>query len=88
MLKNHIKRFIRGGDLLDLDRAIRIINYDINEDERVSDQKQIEAHKKFFKELFSVDLMDERGKYKSAYQIFSEASNNKLKNNSVQISNH
>jgi len=82
-LKNHIKRFIRGGDLLDLDRAIRIINY-----ERVSDQKQIEAHKKFFKELFSVDLMDERGKYKSAYQIFSEASNNKLKNNSVQISNH
>lgn len=77
-----------GGGLLDLDRAIRIINYDINEGERVSDQEQVEAHKKFFKELFSVDLMDERGKYKSAYQIFSEASNNKLKNNSVQISNH
>lgn len=77
-----------GGDLLDLDRAIRIIDYDINEGERVSDQEQVEAHKKFFKELFSVDLMDKRGKYKSAYQIFSEASNNKLKNNSVQISNH
>lgn len=39
-----------GGGLLDLDRAIRIINYDANEN--ASESEQLEAFKVFFKELF------------------------------------
>lgn len=71
---------------MELDRAIRIINYDI--DERVSsNQEQFEAYKTFFKELFNTDIIDQNGNYKSAYQIFSEASKNKFKSNSAQVSN-
>lgn len=73
---------------MELDRAIRIINYDI--DEKVSsNQEQFEAYKTFFKELFNTDIIDENDNYKSAYQIFSEASKNKfkIKSNSAQASN-
>ena len=71
---------------MDLDRVIRIINYDI--DEKVSNsQEQFEAYKIFFKELFNTDIIDENGNYKSVYQIFSEASKSKFKGNSAQISN-
>lgn len=62
-----------GGDLLDLDRAIRIINYDI--DENASESEQLEAFKVFFKELFYTDIQNSDGGYKSAYDIFLEASN-------------
>lgn len=61
-----------GGDLLDLDRAIRIINYDI--DENASESEQLEAFKVFFKELFYTDIQNSDGGYKSAYDIFLEAS--------------
>ena len=71
---------------MELDRAIRIINYDINE--RASDHEYFEAYKTFFKELFNVDIIEKNGNYKSLYQIFSEASNNKLKSNSAQIFNN
>ena len=71
---------------MDLDRAIRIINYDA--DEKVSsNQEQFEAYKIFFKELFNTDIIDQNGNYKSAYQIFSEACTNKFKSNSAQASN-
>lgn len=61
-----------GGDLLDLDRAIRIINYDI--DENASESEQLEAFKVFFKEFFYTDIQNSDGGYKSAYDIFLEAS--------------
>lgn len=71
---------------MDLDRAIRIINYDA--DEKVSsNQEQFEAYKTFFKELFNTDIIDQSDNYKSVYQIFSEASTNKFKGNSAQASN-
>lgn len=57
---------------MDLDRAIRIINYDI--DENVSESEQLEAFKVFFKELFYTDIQNSDGGYKSAYDIFLEAS--------------
>ena len=43
-----------GGNILDLDRAIKIINYDI--DENASESEQLEAFKVFFKELFDTDI--------------------------------
>jgi hypothetical protein len=61
-----------GGDLLDLDRAIRIINYDI--DENASESEQLEAFKVFFKELFDTDIQNSDGGYKSVHDIFLEAS--------------
>ena len=39
-----------GGDLLELDRAIRIINHNANEN--ASESEQLEAFKVFFKECF------------------------------------
>ena len=61
-----------GGDLLDLDRAIRIINYDINEN--ASESEQLEAFKVFFKELFDTDIQNSDGEYRSIHDVFSEAS--------------
>ena len=57
-----------------LDRAIRIINYDINEN--ASKQEEFEAYKVFFKKLFNTDIQNDNGEYKSMYDIFSEASKN------------
>ena len=57
---------------MELDRAIRIINYDI--DENASKLEQLEAFKVFFKELFDTDIQNSDGGYKSAYDIFLEAS--------------
>lgn len=57
---------------MDLDRAIRIINYDI--DENASESEQVEALKVFFKELFDIDIQNDDGGYKSIYDIFLEAS--------------
>lgn len=57
---------------MDLDRAIRIINYDI--DENASQPEQLEAFKVFFKELFDTDIQNSDDGYKSAYDIFLEAS--------------
>lgn len=57
---------------MDLDRAIKIINYDI--DENASESEQLEAFKIFFKELFDTDIQNSDGGYKSAYDIFLEAS--------------
>ena len=61
-----------GGGLLELDRAIRIINHDI--DENVSESEQLEAFKVFFKELFDTDIQNSDGGYRSIYDVFSEAS--------------
>lgn len=61
-----------GGGLLELDRAIRIINYDI--DENASESEQLEAFKVFFKELFDTDIQNSDGGYRSIYDVFSEAS--------------
>ena len=61
-----------GGGLLDLDRAIKIINYDA--DENASESEQLEAFKVFFKELFDTDIQNSNGEYRSIYDIFSEAS--------------
>lgn len=55
---------------MDLDRAIRIINYD---DENVSESEQLEAFKVFFKELYDTDIQNSDGGYKSIYDVFSEA---------------
>ena len=57
---------------MELDRAIRIIIYDI--DENASESEQLEAFKIFFKELFDTDIQNSDGGYKSAYDIFLEAS--------------
>lgn len=57
---------------MDLYRAIRIIDYDI--DENVSESEQVEALKVFFKELFDTDIQNSDGGYKSIYDVFSEAS--------------
>lgn len=57
---------------MELDRAIRIINYDI--DENASESEQLEAFKVFFKELFDTDIQNSNGEYKNMYDIFSEAS--------------
>ena len=57
---------------MDLDRAIRIIDYDI--DENVSESEQVEALKVFFKELFDTDIQNSDGGYRSIYDVFSEAS--------------
>lgn len=62
-----------GGGLLELDRAIRIINYDANEN--ASESEQLEAYRVFFKELFDTDIQNSDGRYKSIYDVFSEASN-------------
>ena len=56
---------------MELDRAIRIINYDI--DENASKLEQLEAFKVFFKELFDTEIQNSDGGYKSAYDIFLEA---------------
>ena len=56
---------------MELDRAIRIINYDI--DENVSESEQLEAFKVFFKELFDTDIQNSDGEYRSIYDVFSEA---------------
>lgn len=61
-----------GGGLLELDRAIRIINHDI--DENASESEQLEAFKVFFKELFDTDIQNSDGGYRSIYDVFSEAS--------------
>ena len=57
---------------MELDRAIRIINYDVNEN--VSESEQLEAFKVFFKELFDTDIQNNDGEYRSIYDVFSEAS--------------
>lgn len=57
---------------MELDRAIRIINYDI--DENASESEQLEAFKVFFKELFDTDIQNSDGGYRSIYEVFSEAS--------------
>lgn len=57
---------------MELDRAIRIINYDI--DENVSESEQLEAFKVFFKVLFDTDIQNSDGEYRSIYDVFSEAS--------------
>lgn len=57
---------------MDLDRAIKIINYDA--DENASESEQLEAFKVFFKELFDTDIQNSNGEYRSIYDIFSEAS--------------
>ena len=57
---------------MDLDRAIRIINYDT--DENASASEQLEAFKVFFKELFDTDIQNGDGGYKSIYDVFLEAS--------------
>ena len=61
-----------GGGLLELDRAIRIINHDI--DENASESEQLEAFKVFFKELFDTNIQNSDGEYRSMYDVFSEAS--------------
>ena len=61
-----------GGDLLELDRAIRIINYDINENS--SESEQLEAFKVFFKKLFDTDIQNSDEKKKNIYDVFTEAS--------------
>ena len=57
---------------MELDRAIRIINHDI--DENASESEQLEAFKVFFKELFDTDIQNSDGGYRSIYDVFSEAS--------------
>ena len=57
---------------MELDRAIRIINHDI--DENASGSEQLEAFKVFFKELFDTDIQNSDGGYRSIYDVFSEAS--------------
>ena len=57
---------------MDLDRAIKIINYDA--DENASESEQLEAFKVFFKELFDTDIQNGDGGYRSIYDVFSEAS--------------
>ena len=57
---------------MELDRAIRIINYDI--DENASESEQLEAFKVFFKKLFDTDIQNSYGGYRSIYDVFSEAS--------------
>ena len=57
---------------MELDRAIRIINYDANEN--ASESEQLEAFKVFFKELFDTDIKNNNGEYKSIHEVFSEAS--------------
>ena len=57
---------------MELDRAIRIINYDANEN--ASESEQLEAFKVFFKELFDTDIKNSNGEYRNMYDIFSEAS--------------
>lgn len=57
---------------MNLDRAIRIINYNANEN--ASESEQLEAFKVFFKELFDTDIQNSDGGYKSIYDVFSEAS--------------
>ena len=57
---------------MDLDRAIKIINYDA--DENASESEQVEAFKVFFKELFDTDIQNDDGGYKSIYEVFLEAS--------------
>lgn len=57
---------------MDLDRAIRIINYDTRE--KVTNLEQVEAYRTYFKELFDTDIQDECGNYKSVYQILLETS--------------
>ena len=54
---------------MDLDRAIKIINYDIDEN-----ASQLEAFKVFFKELFDTDIQNSDGEYRSIHDVFSEAS--------------
>lgn len=61
-----------GGGLLDLDRAIKIINYDA--DESASESEQLEAFKVFFKELYDTDIQNSNGEYRTIYDVFSEAS--------------
>lgn len=61
-----------GGNILDLDRAIKIINYDI--DENASESEQLGAFKVFFKELFDTDIQNSDGEYRSIHDVFSEAS--------------
>ena len=53
---------------MELDRAIRIINYDI--DENASESEQLEAFKVFFKELFDTDIQNSDGVYRSIYDVF------------------
>lgn len=57
---------------MELDRAIRIINHDI--DENASESEQLEAFKVFFKELFDTNIQNSDGEYRSMYDVFSEAS--------------
>lgn len=57
---------------MELDRAIRIINYDANEN--ASESEQLEAFKVFFKELFDTDIKNSNGEYRNMHDIFSEAS--------------
>ena len=53
-----------------LDEAIEVIN---NGTKNIStDQESMEAFKVYFKS-FGVDLQDEKGKYKSIYDILKEA---------------
>lgn len=62
---------------MELDRAIKIINYDI--DENASESEQLEAFKVFFKELFDTDIQNSDGGYRSIYDVFSEASKSTIK---------
>lgn len=57
---------------MDLDRAIKIINYDA--DESASESEQLEAFKVFFKELYDTDIQNSNGEYRTIYDVFSEAS--------------
>ena len=69
---------------MELDRAIRIINAD----ENASESEQLEAFKVFFKELFDTDIQNSDGRYRSIYDVFSEASkkfHNKTENITMQL---
>ena len=63
---------------MDINEAVKIINGDtVN---IPTDEELLNAHKIFFKS-FGVELQNNDGTYKSAYQIFGEASRNFNKSN-------
>ena len=57
---------------MELNKAIRIINQDMNEN--ILEQDQLEAFRVFFKELFDTDIQNNNGGYKSMHEVFSKAS--------------
>lgn len=61
---------------MDLNQAIKIIN---EHPLLTPEEESIEAYSTFFKCLYGVDIKDSSDNYKSIYDIFLEASNNRQK---------